>query len=170
MTTSHYKQFDHYFYFDGKEHDADRLRYREDDYLSEDGKVLKTQTRLTLLGTTARQEFPNAVMLSRSRFLAAADRSLRFYNEYFAPASILEVVKERYRWRIKYQETELVVNIDKLLQPKVGNYYLEIKARTWSRKDAEQKTNIIAQLLALLEVDLNQAEKLEYAEIAASLT
>ncbi|MEM8501499.1 MAG: amidohydrolase, partial [Pseudomonadota bacterium] len=166
ISAVHYKQYDHYFSFDGNEDDADRLRYREDDYLDDTGKVLKTQTRLTLLGTTARQEFPNAVMLSRSRFLASADRSLRFYKEYFAPESIIEVVKDRHRWHIEYEGKELTVNLDKLLQPAKGKLYLEIKARTWSRKDSEEKTSLIAKLLALFEVDLNQAEKQEYAEIA----
>ena len=49
--------------------------------------MTQVRTRLTLIGEGDREEF-NAVMLTRSRWLAAADRSLRFYQEYFAqPAS-----------------------------------------------------------------------------------
>jgi 5-methylthioadenosine/S-adenosylhomocysteine deaminase len=61
--------------------------------MDEKDNVYQTRTRLTLIGEGERQEFPNAVMLSRSRFLADADRSLRFYREYFAPESEIEVVQ-----------------------------------------------------------------------------
>ena len=45
-------------------------------------------------------------MLSRARYLAAADRTLRFYREYFAPETEVEVNKDRMRWRVIYQETD----------------------------------------------------------------
>lgn len=164
--TAHYKQYDHYFQFDNKYPDAYRLRYREDAYIDQNGRVTQTRTRLTLLGDTDRQAFDNAVMLSRSRFLALADRSLRFYREYFEPDSEVEVIKERFRWRITFEETDFAINIDKLIEPPIDHYHLEIKARTWSRSDAQHKAAQIARLLELFEVDPALAERKEYADIA----
>ena len=115
-----------------------------------------------------REEFPNAVMLSRSRFLATADRSLRFYQEYFAPARELRVHKDRYRWHILYKATDFAINLDRVLEPELPGYFLEIKARTWSRTDAERKAVLITELLGQFGLDLSQAERREYAEIALS--
>lgn len=50
----HYRQYDHYFIFDGRDPDADRLRYREDQLLDELGRTIQVRTRLTLLGKTAK--------------------------------------------------------------------------------------------------------------------
>jgi 5-methylthioadenosine/S-adenosylhomocysteine deaminase len=165
--SSHYRQYDYYFLFDGNDPDAARLRYREDDYVDESGKAYQSRSRLTLIGKGERVEFPNAVTLSRSRYLAAADRSLRFYREYFAPAHELEIHKDRYRWRIVYQETDFAINLDKILQPELPGYYLEIKSRTWSRSDAERKAELISELLRTLGVIVEVAEKREYAEFVA---
>lgn len=164
--SSHYRQYDHYFLFDGNDPDAARLRYREDDYVDENGKAYQSRSRLTLIGKGERVEFPNAVTLSRSRYLAAADRSLRFYREYFAPANELEIHKDRFRWRVLYQDTDFAINLDQILQPELPGYYLEIKARTWSRSDAERKAELISELLQALGVATDAAEKREYAEIA----
>lgn len=170
VKTAHYKQYDHYFLFESTDPDAARLRYREDEFIDEDGEVYQTRTRLTLLGEADRQEFANAVMLSRTRFWADADRSLRFYREYFAPTQELEVCKDRLRWRILYQDTDFAINLDQLIEPNLPEHYLEVKSRTWSRSDAERKANLIAELLSLFGVDLNAAERREYAEIAVSET
>ena len=164
--SSHYRQYDHYFLFDGNDPDAARLRYREDDYVDESGKVYQSRSRLTLIGKGERVEFPNAVTLSRSRYLAAADRSLRFYREYFAPANELEIQKDRFRWRLLYEGTDFAINLDQILQPELSGYYLEIKARTWSRSDAERKAELISELLQVLGVATDVAEKREYAEFA----
>ncbi|MCA9966765.1 MAG: hypothetical protein KC423_21095, partial [Anaerolineales bacterium] len=164
--SSHYRQYDHYFLFDGNDPDAARLRYREDDYVDESGKVYQSRSRLTLIGKGERVEFPNAVTLSRSRYLAAADRSLRFYREYFAPANELEIQKDRFRWRLLYEGTDFAINLDQILQPELSGYYLEIKARTWSRSDAERKAELISELLQVLGVATDAAEKREYAEFA----
>ncbi|KAA3657411.1 MAG: amidohydrolase [Chloroflexi bacterium] len=164
--SSHYKQYDHYFIFDGVDPDASRLRYREDEYVNKNGDTYQSRTRLTLIGEGERLEYSNAVMLSRSRFLAQADRSLRFYREYFAPASEVEVNKDRLRWRIVYKETDFAINLDKLMQPEVSSYYLEIKSRTWSRTDAERKASLIGELLDLFGADLMAAETSDYSDIA----
>ena len=162
---AHYKQYDHYFIFADEDPDSARLRYREDEFVDEKEQVYQTRTRLTLIGEGERQEFPNAVMLSRTRFFADADRSLRFYREYFAPESEIEVCKDRLRWHIIYKETDFAINFDKLVQPAIPGTFLEIKSRTWSRSDAERKAGLMAEILSLLEVDLQTAERREYAEI-----
>ncbi|MCB9421658.1 MAG: amidohydrolase, partial [Ardenticatenaceae bacterium] len=130
---AYYKQYDQYFMFDRNDPDAARLRYREDEFVNEKGEVYQSRSRLTLIGEEERQAFPNAVMLSRSRFLAEADRTLRFYREYFAPKVEVEVNKDRRRWRVLYQGTDFAINLDKLTLPAMEGYYLEIKSRTWSR-------------------------------------
>jgi 5-methylthioadenosine/S-adenosylhomocysteine deaminase len=165
---AHYRQYDHYFLFDSGDPDAARLRYREDEFINDAGEVTQVRARLTLIGEGQREEFPNAVMLSRSRFLAQADRSLRFYQEYFAPARELQVNKDRRRWHILYKATDFAINLDCVLEPAVPGYFLEIKSRTWSRSDAERKAVLIAELLALFGLDLDQAERREYTEIALS--
>lgn len=165
---AHYRQYDHYFLFDSGDRDAARLRYREDEFIADNGEVSQVRARLTLIGEGEREEFHNAVMLSRSRFLAAADRSLRFYQEYFAPARELRVHKDRYRWHVLYKATDFAINLDRVLEPELPGYYLEIKARTWSRSDAARKASLMAELLAEFGLNLDQAERREYAEIALS--
>jgi 5-methylthioadenosine/S-adenosylhomocysteine deaminase len=162
-----YRQYDSYFFFDGRDPDADRLRYREDEFIGADGEVFQARSRLTLLGESSLEEYPNAVMLSRSRYLAPAEQSLRFYREYFDPAQEVEVHKERRRWRIVYKETDFAVNLDAMKRPELPGYYLEVKSRTWSRTDAERKANLIAELLELLGVTVSQILREEYAEIAS---
>lgn len=164
---SHYRQYDTYFTFAGDDPHSARLRYREDEFIDEQGKVFHARARLTLISTGERHEFPNAVILSRSRYLADADRSLRFYREYFAPVQETQVDKDRRRWRITYRETDFAINLDKVVQPDLPGHFLEIKSRTWSRTDAERKANLIAEILAQIGVDVEKASRLEYAEIAA---
>ncbi|HNS39517.1 MAG TPA: amidohydrolase family protein, partial [Promineifilum sp.] len=163
---AHYRQYDDYMLFDNDAPDVDRLRYREDEFIDENGEVTQVRARLTLIGRGDREEFPNAVMLSRSRFLAAADKSLRFYQEYFAPARQTRVNKDRLRWHILYKATDFAINLDQVLKPEIPGYFLEIKARTWSRSDAERKAALIAELMALCGLEMDQAERREYTEIA----
>jgi 5-methylthioadenosine/S-adenosylhomocysteine deaminase len=164
---AHYRQFDHYFYFSGTDQDAARLRYREDEFINDEGEVTQVRARLTLIGEEERAEFDHAIMLSRSRFLASADNSLRFYQEYFAPSAELAVNKDRYRWRIVYEGTDFAINLDQVTKPELPGYYLEIKSRTWSRKDADRKAALIVDLLKLLGVEPEDAERREYAHIVA---
>jgi len=163
---SHYRQFDTYFIFEKGDPDAARLRYREEEFMRNEGEAYQSRARLTLIGEEERQEFPNAVMLSRSRFLAAADRTLRFYREYFAPELEIFVQKERLRWRIIYKDTDFAVNLDEVKQPELPGYYLEIKSRTWSRTDAERKAALITELLDLFGIDPKTAERGDYPLLA----
>ncbi len=159
----HYKQFDTYFFFD---HETSRLRYREDETVDASGKVVGTRYRLTLVSGQTEREFPHSILLSRVRFFSAADRSLRFYREYFKPDHEVAVEKDRLRWEVMYDDEALFINIDRMLKPPRDGYYLEIKSRTWSVKDAERKAEAISKLLALFGVSDNAVLRQEYVEIA----
>lgn len=163
---NHYRQYDTYFFFDGKHEDAARLRYRDDDYVGDDGDVYQSRARLTLLGQKSHEEYPNAVMLSRSRVISGATNSLRFYREYFTPLREYEVHKDRRRWRVLFKDTDFAINIDHIKRPDLPQQYLEIKARTWSRTDATEKAAMISEMLQIFGLQDVQPERREYAEIA----
>lgn len=166
---SHYREYDTYFMFENGDPDAARLRYREDEFVGDNDETYQVRTRLTLIGEEERSEFQTAVMLSRSRFLATADRSLRFYSEYFAPARQVAVSKDRLRWRVVYQETDFAINLDKLTSPELPGYFLEIKSRTWSRTDAARKAGLITELLTLFGLDPLTAERDDYPEMVTAV-
>jgi 5-methylthioadenosine/S-adenosylhomocysteine deaminase len=144
------KQYDTYFFFDDPQ--GGIIRYRED-YLLDRGVEVKPLYNLTFRGPTKEREYSDSVLLSRSRFTADADRSLRFYREYFQPREEKKVDKIRRRWRIKYRGVDFAVNLDRLIQPPSTEVYLELKARTWSKHDALQKAEMISELLEMLAVD-----------------
>lgn len=144
------KQYDTYFLFEDPQ--AGIVRYRED-YLLDRGLEVKPMYNLTLRGATVEREFADSVLLWRSRFTANADRSLRFYREYFQPREERRVDKLRHRWRIKYKGVEFAVNVDRLIQPASEETYLELKARTWSKQDALQKAALLSELLGALDID-----------------
>ncbi len=150
LKPSERKQYDTYFFFDDPE--VGIVRYRED-YLLDRGLEVKPIYNLTFRGPTKEREYEDSVLLSRSRFTADADRSLRFYREYFQPGEEKRVDKIRRRWRIKYKGVDFAVNLDRLIQPLSDEVYLELKARTWSKHDAMQKAEMISELLDVLEVD-----------------
>jgi 5-methylthioadenosine/S-adenosylhomocysteine deaminase len=158
----HYRQHDAYFSFDDPS--QGRLRFREDDYVDEKGNVVNARARLTLLGVRREGEFENDVLLSRSRFLAPAANSLRFYREYFKPKSEVAIEKDRLRWLIKYKDTEFYVNLDKVTTPDLGSF-VEVKSRTWSRKDAENKAHLVGELLDLLGASEGEVVTKDYIDI-----
>jgi 5-methylthioadenosine/S-adenosylhomocysteine deaminase len=153
------KQYDTYFFFEDPE--AGIIRYRED-YVLDRGLELRPIYSLTLRGPTKEREYEDSVLLSRSRFTADADRSLRFYREYFQPQGQKKVDKIRHRWRIKYKGVDFAVNVDRLSQPPAEHAYLEVKARTWSKQDAVQKAEMISELLDVLGVDKGGLVRDEY--------
>ncbi len=106
------------------------------------------------------------MVLSRSRFLAPANQTLRFLREYFQPDHELFIEKDRLRWLVKYKDEEFYVNIDRVEDPDLGSF-LEVKSRTWSRTDAEEKAALITELVSLLGADPAQAMTQDYAEIVA---
>ena len=89
------------------------------------------------------------MVLFRSRYLAPAAHSARFYREYFRPAAEHLVDKERQRWLVAYRGVEFYVHLDRLIAPAADGYFVEVKSRTWSRRDARDKAAVIAALLAL---------------------
>jgi 5-methylthioadenosine/S-adenosylhomocysteine deaminase len=123
--------------------------------------------RLTLIGPAAEREFPNSVLLSRSRFIAPARHSLRFYREYFEPVDEMTINKDRLRWLISHGDYEFFINIDKVTEPPLDGCFLEIKTRTWSRVDAERKAEAIPQVLADLGVEEAKIMREEYTDIVA---
>jgi 5-methylthioadenosine/S-adenosylhomocysteine deaminase len=160
----HYHQFDTYFLFDDPE--QGRVRFREDEFVNAAGQVTQVRTRLTLTGQRREREY-GSVLLSRSRFLAPAVQTLRFYREYFKPSAEREIEKDRRRWLVAFQGEEFFVNLDRVLMPILPGFYLEIKARTWSRRDAEDKARLITQLLAVLGATAGQTVREEYVELAS---
>ncbi|HLO18211.1 MAG TPA: amidohydrolase family protein [Anaerolineales bacterium] len=144
----HYHEHDVYFFFDDPS--QGRLRYREDDFIDDVKNIVtNVRARLTLIGQKREGKFEDQVLLSRSRYIAPASQSIRFYREYFKPRSEIIIEKDRQRWMITYKDTEFFVNLDEMKEPKLG-YYLEIKTRTWSRKDAEHKAQLASELLSVL--------------------
>ena len=160
----HYHEYDTYFGFDRPS--QGRLRYREDEFLDEIGKIISVRSRLTLIGEldTPRDLNDSQIMLSRSRYLAPATHSLRFYQEYFKPSSKLEIEKNRLRYLVQFKDTEFFINLDTIQTPNIGKF-VEIKSRTWSRQDADQKTALIRELAEYLGMDLAQINTLDYLQI-----
>jgi 5-methylthioadenosine/S-adenosylhomocysteine deaminase len=116
--------------------------------LDQDGRVTGARARLTLTGRSHEERFGH-VILFRSRYLAPAAHSARFYREYFRPAAEHLVDKERQRWLVVYRGVEFYVHLDRMIAPAADGYFLEVKSRTWSRRDARDKATVIAELLAL---------------------
>ncbi|MEW6030055.1 MAG: amidohydrolase family protein [Chloroflexota bacterium] len=158
----HYQQHDIYFFFEDPS--QGRLRYREDEFLDEKGNVTGVRPRLTLVGQKREGAFEHEVLLSRSRFLAPATQTPRFYREYFKPKREVELQKDRLRWLIKYKDTEFFVNLDAVQKPELG-YFLEVKSRTWSRKDAEHKAELVNELLSLLGASVGDTVTEDYIEL-----
>jgi len=159
----HYREHDAYFFFDDPS--QGRLRYREDDFIDDiKGIVTNVRARLTLIGVKREGKFEREVLLSRSRYIAPASQSLRFYREYFKPRAAVTIEKDRRRWLIRYKDTEFFINLDQMTEPQLG-YFLEIKSRTWSRKDAEHKAQLTSELIALLDASGGEAVTEDYIDI-----
>ena len=158
----HYREYDDYFSFDAPE--ESRLRFREDHFIGANGEITRVRARLTLIGPSREYSFPQKVLLSRSRFLALATQSLRFYREYFKPGHEKEIEKERLRYLVQYKDTEFYINVDTLNKPNLG-HFLEIKSRTWSRKDAENKSRLVIELINQLGASPEETISQDYVEL-----
>ena len=164
IRSSRYRQHDIYWSFEDP--DQGRLRYREDDFLDESGAVTAERSRLTLTGRTTEDRF-GTVLLFRSRYLAPATHSARFYREYFRPVAEHLVTKERRRWLVVFRGVEFYVHLDRLIKPPGDGYFLELKSRTWSQRDARDKAAIIAELLAMIGASADDTISDGYVELAA---
>lgn len=158
----HYRQYDTYFIF--VDSSQGRIRYREDEFIDEKGEVTQVRPRLTLVGQTRERTLDQGIILSRSRYLAAANNSLRFYREYFKPQFELEIQKDRLRYLVKYKNTDFFINIDKMEKPKFGEF-LEIKSSTWSRQDAEEKNRLMLELLDVFGLKGRETVSEDYLEL-----
>jgi 5-methylthioadenosine/S-adenosylhomocysteine deaminase len=161
---AHYQEYDTYFSFEDP--NQGRLRYREDEFVDDRGEVFNVRYRLTLMGPA--REYDHAVPLSRSRFIAPATHSLRFYREYFKPKAEHEISKDRRRWLVRFQGKEFFLNLDRMTKPALVDSYLEIKSRTWSRGDAEEKAGLILELLKVLGAQDAEVIREEYPDLAGN--
>jgi 5-methylthioadenosine/S-adenosylhomocysteine deaminase len=163
LRKKHYHQHDAYFTF------ADPaqgwLRYREDEIIDEKEQIMGVRGRLTLIGPSREGDFAHNVLLSRIRYFAPATNSLRFYREYFKPSTETLIDKDRLRWLARYKDEEFFINLDRVDTPELG-YYLEIKSRTWSRLDAEDKAQWTTELITLLGGSLKKTVTKDYIELA----
>jgi 5-methylthioadenosine/S-adenosylhomocysteine deaminase len=162
IRTVHYHQYDTYFFFDDPS--QGRLRYREDESVDERNAVRSARARLTHTGLSHEAAF-GAVLLFRSRFFAPATHSPRFYREYFKPQRERDIEKDRRRWLVGYRGVEFYVHVDRLLKPAIDGYFLEVKSRTWSRRDAQDKADVIVDLLERLGARKDQTIQADYVEL-----
>ncbi|MDQ7027612.1 MAG: amidohydrolase family protein [Anaerolineae bacterium] len=160
----HYRQYDTYFIFD--EQDKGRIRYREDDRIDLEGNVESVRMRLTYTSAEKERVFNDAVVLSHSRFIAPASHPLRFYEEYFQVSEQRKLQKDRRRWRMLYKGVLFFINIDRVIKPELSDMYIEIKTRTWSKTDAENKANFVHEMMDILEIDVSKVERKDYLEMA----
>jgi len=161
----HYHEYDTYFSF--TDTSQGYLRYREDEAIGPNDEISNVRYRLTLLGPTREGNFPTDVLLSRSRFIAPANHSLRFYREYFKPYQETVIEKHRLRWRILYHGLEFYINLDRMDNPALG-HFLEVKSRTWSRRDAEHKALVARELIHSLGITHEIPVSQDYIEIVNS--
>ncbi len=77
-----------------------------------------------------------------------------------------EVEKDRRRWLVRYKDVEFFVNLDRVIQPALTGDYLEVKSRTWSRRDAEVKAGLILEILRVLGAEGAEAVAQEYPDLA----
>jgi 5-methylthioadenosine/S-adenosylhomocysteine deaminase len=158
----HYHEYDVYFIFDDPSQGV--LRYREDEYIDNNDEITNIRYRLTMIGPSREAQYESDVLLSRSRYIAPATHSLRFYREYFNPSREVVIEKHRLRWRVLFQGTEFYINLDRVDDPQLG-HFLEVKSRTWSRRDAEHKALIAGELMAFLSASSQDTLTEDYVEI-----
>lgn len=164
LRSVHYRQYDTYFIFDEPEHS--RIRYREDDKIDADGNVQSVRMRLTYTTGEKEQIFHDAVVLSHSRFIAPASHPLRFYEEYFQPAKKMKLQKDRRRWRVLYKGVLYFINVDRFQEPVIEDTYVEIKSRTWSLSDADNKAQFIREMMEILGIDATETVHDDYLEMS----
>ncbi len=162
LYSRHYHEYDVYFMFADPTQGI--LRYREDEYIDENDEITNVRYRLTMIGPTREAQYESDVLLSRSRYIAPATHSLRFYREYFNPSREVVIEKHRLRWRVLFQGTEFYINLDRVDEPQLG-HFLEIKSRTWSRRDAEHKALVARDLMEYLSDSSQDTLTQDYVEI-----
>ena len=66
-----------------------------------------------------------------------------------------------------FQGTEFYVNLDRVDNPDLG-YFLEVKSRTWSQRDAEHKAELAKELIVSLGASTDKTIDQDYIEIVMS--
>jgi len=165
VRSSHYHQFDTYWSFGDPAEGW--LRYREDEIFDKTGALTGARSRLTLTGRMREEAFGN-VLLSRSRYYAPATHSVRFYREYFRPAAEHVVEKDRRRWLLTFRVVEFYMHLDRLTSPAAEGFFVEVKSRTWSRRDARDKAAVITEFLSLLGATPDDTITDGYVDLAAN--
>ena len=128
----------------------------------QDGVI--SAARLTLTGPSREAAF-GAFLLFRSRFYAPATYPPRFYRDDFRPARERTVEKDRLRWQVGYRGVQFYVYVDRLIDPPSEGYFIEVKFRTWSRRDAQDKAAIITELLERLGARPDEIIEEDYVEL-----
>jgi 5-methylthioadenosine/S-adenosylhomocysteine deaminase len=155
-------QYDTYFSFADPR--RGRIRLRED-HRTDPGARPEPKYTITLTEPAVHGEYPHAIVISRARYDALANRTVRFYREYFQPDRITTIEKHRRRWRILYQGKDFAINIDELIDHPHSGPYIEIKSRTWSRSDAAERADIIGDLLRYFGVEESGLIQQEYVDL-----
>ncbi|MDQ7037398.1 MAG: hypothetical protein Q9P01_21925 [Anaerolineae bacterium] len=65
-----------------------------------------------------------------------------------------------------YKGVLFFINIDRVIKPELSDMYIEIKTRTWSKTDAENKANFVHEMMDILEIDVSKVERKDYLEMA----
>ncbi|MBN1582899.1 MAG: amidohydrolase family protein [Anaerolineae bacterium] len=155
-------QYDTYFSF--SESAQGRIRYREDNVIDLDAQMTPIYN-LVYTGPVIEQEYENSVVLTRARYASHADRSVRFYREYFKPKLVHEVTKHRHRYHIRYRGTLFFINVDEIVRPSQDGLFIEIKSRTWSSEDAVRKAVLIGELLDLFGLSAECIVRQDYLDL-----
>ena len=164
IRSSRYHQYDTYWSFDDP--DQGRLRYREDEFLDEAGRGHRRAIAADAHRPDARGPLRRRAALPLA--LPGAGRALGALLPRVLPAGRrARREKERRRWLVAYRGVEFYVHLDRLIEPAAEGYFLEIKSRTWSRRDARDKAAIIAELLALFGATPDDTLGDGYVELAA---
>jgi 5-methylthioadenosine/S-adenosylhomocysteine deaminase len=66
---------------------------------------------------------------------------------------------------VAFRGVQFYVHVDHLVDPHAGSYFLEVKSRTWSRRDAQDKAAIIMELLKLLGARADETLEEGYVEL-----
>jgi adenylate cyclase class IV len=77
------------------------------------------------------------------------------------------VEKDRRRWLLVYRGVEFYVHLDRLTKPPAAGYFVEVKSRTWSRRDARDKAAVIAEFLTVLGATPDDTISDGYVDLAA---
>jgi 5-methylthioadenosine/S-adenosylhomocysteine deaminase len=73
------------------------------------------------------------------------------------------IEKDRQRWRVIFRGTEFFINLDQLIQPGPG-FFLEVKSRTWSLRDAEHKARVATEMIEFMGATVEETVATDYLE------